>query len=106
MIYSPASAVSASLQSWLAYAIGFVPTQENLDLVRAWEARNTGDVQSDAMTWNIAVIRSGRLPDIEVLSECERLNGPAKPTTIIEHYVYGQHVRMPSVFKARHKEAA
>jgi hypothetical protein len=85
-----------------SYAVGFVPTPENLELVRAWDiANDAASWPADAMTLNVTLVKTGNLSRVATLIECERLNGQAKVGTVIEHYVWGQHVRMPHVFADR-----
>lgn len=85
-----------------SYAVGFAPSHANIDLMQTWDTTNaqaTMRTHSDAIGLNVATVAAGRLADIEWMTECERLNGLPSDGTIVQHYVYGQTVRMPLVYQ-------
>lgn len=87
-----------------SYAVGFVPTARNLAFLAEWDRSNDlvpPDWAADAFGLNIALLAAGRLGDVEVLTEAERLNGRPSPGTVIEHYVHGAADRMPAVYRKR-----
>lgn len=89
-----------------SYANAFAPTKANLDLLKKWDQINEATAalatyKSDAIGLNIAVITSGRLPDMVFMPECERLNGQPHKGTIVEHYIHGAAARMPLEYKWR-----
>jgi hypothetical protein len=91
--------------------VAMAPTQANLDFYKIWEKvndeiTNNGEKwKSDAIGFNVAAIRSGRFESMVFMEECQRVNGLAKPGTIIEHYTNQSHVRIAREFPGRFRLA-
>ena len=87
------------------YLLAVAPTPANKALLARWldvfwPTGELIDFFSDCHAFNRALVEMDRYADVRIIPEAERLNGKPSPTTTIHHYVYGQHSRMPSHFRA------